>query len=436
MKNLGWNSGKGFEIGFFNMEKKWVFPLVISSLVCVFLLVTSFNMGLVSSLHTFNTIFSIFPSRVIANQTKMGFVEEKIKGSPLPPPPAGPVIPRFAYLISGSRGDLDKLWRTLHTLYHPLNQYVLHLDLESPAEERLELASRVEKEPVFAKIGNVMMITKANMVTYRGPTMVANTLHACAILLKRTKDWDWFINLSASDYPLVTQDDLLSTFLDLKRDLNFIEHTSRLGWKEEKRALPLIMDPGLYKTTKSDIFWVTPRRTLPTAFKLFTGSAWMILSHSYVEYLVWGWDNLPRTLLMYYTNFVSSPEGYFQTVICNVPDYVPTVINHDMHYIAWDVPPKQHPHILSLNDSSKMIESGAAFARKFKQDDPVLDKIDRELLGRKNGGFTPGGWCSGSPPCSEVGNPKKLKPGPGAHRLRGLVDKLLSSAMSEQNQCH
>ena len=59
----------------------------------------------------------------------------------------------------------------------------------------------------------------------------------------------------------------------------------------------------------------------------------MILSHSFVEYLVWGWDNLPRTLLMYYTNFVSSPESYFHTVICNVPEYVPTVINHDMHYI-------------------------------------------------------------------------------------------------------
>lgn len=36
--------------------------------------------------------------------------------------------------------------------------------------------------------------------------MVANTLHAAAILLREGGDWDWFINLSASDYPLVTQD--------------------------------------------------------------------------------------------------------------------------------------------------------------------------------------------------------------------------------------
>jgi hypothetical protein len=36
--------------------------------------------------------------------------------------------------------------------------------------------------------------------------MVANTLHAAAILLREGADWDWFINLSSSDYPLVTQD--------------------------------------------------------------------------------------------------------------------------------------------------------------------------------------------------------------------------------------
>ncbi|PON68019.1 Glycosyl transferase [Parasponia andersonii] len=420
-------------MGSLNMEKKWVFPLMISSVICIVLLATTLNVGLVSSLHTINSIFSIFPSRLNTNETSPVFAESKLSQSASPPPAI--IIPRFAYLISGSRGDLEKLWRTLKALYHPLNQYVLHLDLESPAEERLQLTSRVHSETLFAEIGNVHMITKANMVTYRGPTMVANTLHACAILLKKSKDWDWFINLSASDYPLVTQDDLLYTFSTLDRSLNFIEHTSQLGWKEDKRAMPLIVDPGLYQSTKKDIFWVTPRRTLPSAFKLFTGSAWMVLSRPFVEYCIWGWDNLPRTLLMYYTNFVSSPEGYFQTVICNEAEYAKTAVNHDLHYISWDFPPRQHPHTLTINDTTKMIMSSAAFARKFRQDDPALDKIDKDLLHRKKGGFTPGGWCTGSPKCSKVGNPTKLKPGPGAQRLRHLVARQVLAAKHGQNQC-
>ncbi|XP_019192892.1 PREDICTED: beta-glucuronosyltransferase GlcAT14A-like [Ipomoea nil] len=410
-------------MGSLSMEKKWVFPFVISALICVFLLATFFNMGMISS---------NFPSRVSLNQTSSYYGEAKIKQPLLP---HSPPVPRFAYLVSGSKGDLEKLWRTLLALYHPRNYYVVHLDRESSVEERLELAYRVETESLFVEVRNVHMITRANIITYRGPTMVANTLQACAILLKKFQDWDWFINLSASDYPLVTQDDLLYTFASLKRELNFIEHTSRLGWKEGQRAMPLIVDPGLYKDTKSDIFWVGPGRPLPTSFKLFTGSAWMILSRAFVDYCVEGWENLPRTLLMYYTNFVSSPEGYFQTVICNTPQFIPTVVNHDMHYISWDVPPQQHPHTLTLNDTRRMIRSDAPFARKFNQGDPVLDKIDKKLLGRRNVNFTPGGWCAGYPPCSEIGDPVNLRPGSGAKRLRSLIGKIVLSEKFRKQQC-
>ncbi|KAL5727804.1 hypothetical protein ACHQM5_000955 [Ranunculus cassubicifolius] len=417
-------------MGPIKIEKKWAFPLVISSLLCALLLITSMDLGLYSSLQSFK-LFSIFPLHS-SNQTDAMYIEPKISA---PPPPAPPPIRRIAYLVSGSKGDLDKLWRTLFALYHPLNQYVVHLDLESPLEERLELASRIDNHTIFTQIGNVHLISKANMVTYRGPTMVANTLHACAILLKQSKEWDWFINLSASDYPLVTQDDILATFSKLDTNLNFVEHTSKLGWKEGKRAKPLIIDPGLYKNTKTDVFWTTEQRDVPTAFKLFTGSAWVVLSRAFVEYCIWGWDNLPRTLLMYYTNFLSSPEGYFQTVICNVPEYAPTTVNHDLHYIAWDIPPKQHPHVLSLNDTEPMIKSNAPFARKFKHNDPVLDLIDKKLLKRSNGSFTPGGWCSGDPPCSKVGNRNKLKPGRGARRLAGLMSVVLSTPKFKQNQC-
>ncbi|GAB2284513.1 hypothetical protein Dimus_018967 [Dionaea muscipula] len=418
------------------MERRWAFlPLVISSLICIFLIATFSNMGILSLVHT---IKSLFFSRLSTKTSEepIFFVEYNFsQPPPAPPPPPEPALPRFAYLISGSKGDLDKLWRTLGSVYHPLNQYVVHLDLESSLEERSELASRVDKEPIFSKTGNVYVITNANMVTYRGPTMVSNTLHACAILLKRGRDWDWFINLSASDYPLVTQDDIIYTFSKLNRSLNFIEHTSRLGWKEGQRAMPLIIDPGLYSTRKSDIYWVQPSRSLPTAFKLFTGSAWMVLSRGFVEYMIWGWDNLPRTLLMYYTNFVSSPEGYFHTVICNAPEFTGTVVNHDMHYIAWDTPPRQHPHTLSVNDTVLMITSNAAFARKFKQDDPVLDQIDRQLLGRRKGSFTLGGWCAGKPRCTKVGNAKKIKPGPGAQRLSRLISTTVLSQAFTRNQC-
>ncbi|PKA45592.1 hypothetical protein AXF42_Ash010931 [Apostasia shenzhenica] len=438
MKGLG-----SFHFRSAGMERKWILPLAIGSTVSLLLLfLTTLSspeapfallpFSLLSSFLSYSSAASAFYSP--------SFVESKLHPSFPSSSSSPPEPPRLAYLISGTAGDGSSLKRTLQALYHPANRYVVHLDAVASAEERMDLLDYVTGHPVFKQVGNVKMITKANLITYRGPTMVANTLHAAAVLLREGGDWDWFINLSATDYPLVTQDDLLHTFAYLPRDLNFIDHTSDIGWKEFQRAKPIIVDPGLYMSQKQDVFWIPQRRSVPTAFKLFTGSAWMALSRSFIDYCIWGWDNLPRTVLMYYANFLSSPEGYFHTVICNAKEFTNTTVNHDLHYISWDNPPKQHPHYLDSNDMKRMVDSNAPFARKFQRDAPVLDKIDAELLFRSSGRLVPGGWCfgrsdNGSDPCLVVGNPSTLRPGPGALRLQQLMTVLLSEQNFKPRQC-
>ncbi|KAK2357832.1 Core-2/I-branching beta-1,6-N-acetylglucosaminyltransferase family protein [Trifolium repens] len=411
-------------------KKKWFTPLIISLLLTTFLILLSIFISSDSS-------SLLYFSRSRTNKNSPHFVESKLRVSSTSPINS---VPRIAYLISGSVGDGESLKRTLKALYHPRNQYAVHLDLEASPQERLDLANFVRNEPLFAQLGNVRMIVKANLVTYRGPTMVTNTLHAAALLFKEAGNWDWFINLSASDYPLLTQDDLLHTLSSIPRHLNFIEHTSDIGWKEDQRAKPVIIDPALYSVNKSDVFWVTEKRSVPTAYKLFTGSAWMMLSRQFVEYILWGWDNLPRIVLMYYANFLSSPEGYFHTVICNAEEFRNTTVNHDLHFISWDNPPKQHPHFLTAEHYQSMVESNAPFGRKFGRNEPLLDKIDTELLGRNVHGYVPGKWFSRAnpnitEPYSYIRNITELRPGHGAERLKRLINGLLSAEDFKKNQC-
>nr|GMC72841.1 beta-glucuronosyltransferase GlcAT14A-like [Ipomoea batatas] len=421
-KSFNFHSGRIFS------DRRWKIPFFLSLLVSITLFMATISGIYTSSYGREQVEFDI---KTFSEPEDSGeyFVDSELRSSMqngvLKTEP-----PRFAYLISGTKGDSQRLLRTLQAVYHPRNQYILHMDLEAPPRERLNLTMTVKNDPTFRQVLNVRVMEQSNLVTYKGPTMIATTLQAIAIMLKESSDWDWFINLSASDYPLVTQDDLLHVFSNLSRDLNFIEHMQLYGWKLNQRARPIVVDPGLYLSKKSDLSTTSQRRSLPTSFKLFTGSAWVILSRSFLEYCIWGWDNLPRTLLMYYANFVSSPEGYFHTTICNTDEFRSTAINHDLHYIAWDYPPKQHPLSLTLKDFDKMVNSSAAFARKFRRDDPVLDKIDQELLGRTNR-FAPGAWCVGSEedggdPCSVLGDDSVFRPGPGAKRLEGLMQKLLS----------
>ncbi|KAJ0922263.1 hypothetical protein HanPSC8_Chr05g0201681 [Helianthus annuus] len=72
----------------------------------IFLFTISLNLGTENKLNSF---------RIGSNKTG-SFAEDKIQ---FPPPPPHPTVPRFAYLVSGSKGDLNKLWRTVRALYHP-----------------------------------------------------------------------------------------------------------------------------------------------------------------------------------------------------------------------------------------------------------------------------------------------------------------------------
>ncbi|KAL8557174.1 hypothetical protein ACS0TY_004576 [Phlomoides rotata] len=400
-----------------HMNRKCSLPIIfvsISALIMIFILI-------LSHLKPSN---SSFPNSTLVDSDSLAL----------------PELPRFAYFISGTSGDSGRLKRLLQALYHPRNYYLLHLDLEASEAERLELAKYVKSEAVIRGFKNVMVMGKGDLVTSKGPTVMASTLHAIAILLKQGKRWDWFVNLGASDYPLMPQDDILHIFSYLPRDLNFLEHTSDFGWKEQQRARPIIIDPGLYHSKKSGVFWAKEKRSLPASFKLFTGSAWVVLSRPFLEFCIWGWDNLPRTLLMYYTNFLSSSEGYFHTVMCNHKDYQNTTVNHDLHYTKWEDPRKEQPMNLTVQDFEKMVESGAPFAHKVSENESVVDKIDREVLKRPGGRFTPGGWCLGrygvkKDPCMVYGSADAVRPSLSSKWLEKLVTKLLHSDHFRSKQC-
>ncbi|XP_057783582.1 beta-glucuronosyltransferase GlcAT14A isoform X2 [Salvia miltiorrhiza] len=396
--------------------------------LCVLVSTTLFSILLVLSLTTAPTRPqplsqphpSLFPNRhrllLHDNQT-----------APAPPPPT------LAYLISGSANDSGRVLRLLHSVYHPRNQYLLHLDRSASQTDRDALAVTVQSVPLFRAAQNVHVIGKADYVFSNGPSALSSTLHGASVLLRLSPNWDWFINLSAADYPLVTQDDLLHILSYLPRNLNFVNHTSYIGWRESRKLKPIIVDPALYLTDNSEMFFATQKRPLPDAYRLFTGSSMALLSRKFVEFFILGTDNLPRTLLMYLSNTRASTSVYFPTLLCNSHRFNRTTINHSLQYSSLDSS-QQQARLLNSSDFHELVHSGAAFASAFPENDPVLDHIDRELLQRDPNKPVPGGWClgdSGDHKCSIWGDADVLKPGLGAKRLEKRLVRLLSNELTQ-----
>ncbi|KAJ1684877.1 hypothetical protein LUZ63_016267 [Rhynchospora breviuscula] len=348
--------------------------------------------------------------------------------------------PSFAFLLSGHRSDSARLLRLLLALYHPRNRYLLYLSADASHKERLALVEAVKRAlPAVITFGNVDVVGRPSAGTPIGSSGLAATLGAAAALLRLDPDWDWFITLSADDYPLLTQDDLIHVFSSVPRHLNFIDHTSDIGWKEQQRVQPIIVDAGIYLAGRNMHFQASEKRATPDAFKFFTGSPWVILSRQFIEYCTVGYENLPRTLLLYFTNVILSQEGYFHSVICN-SDYRNTTVNNDLRYTVWDDPPKMEPHFLGSTDFNAMVESGVPFARKFKEYDAVLDLIDRRILGKWRTKVTPGAWCTSTgrwwrDPCSQWGNVNIVRPSPQAERFQKIMDRVLEDWKSGANSC-
>ena len=143
---------------------------------------------------------------------------------------------------------------------------------------------------------------------------------------------------------------------------------------------------------------------------------------------------------MYFNNIIQPQEGYFHSVICNSLEFRNFTVNNDLRFIPREDPAQKEPPFLSREHYGQMVDSGAPFARPFRENDPLLDQIDGNILKRWSHGPVPGAWCSGrkrwlSDPCSQWGDVNIVKPGPQAVKLHQYVNRTLEEAKSSSNTC-
>lgn len=173
----------------------------------------------------------------------------------------------------------------------------------------------------------------------------------------------------------------------------------------------------------------------------------MILTRAFMEYCVHGWDNLPRKLLMFFSNVAYPLESYFHTVLCNSPEFQNTTVDNNLRYSLWDTDPSES-QLLDMSYYDTMLETGAAFARPFGEGDLVLEKIDDLILNRSSNGLVQGEWCS-SPEmnkttkvseaeeelCSICGNIDNVKPGLYGIKLKTMLAELVSNREFRASPC-
>ncbi|GJD09763.1 Beta-glucuronosyltransferase GlcAT14B [Galdieria sulphuraria] len=307
----------------------------------------------------------------------------------------------FSRSGSTSEKDLHLSLMLLCNLYDTEHVYAVHFDC--PCNQ-----SAVDSIVKAIELGNFpnIHIIPHETLTYSGISLVLNTLSAMTVLLKypagtsNQKEWDFFINLSGSDYPLLTPCDqakVLGEALSMIHNstINFLQMFEHHD-SDYRRSL-LYLDPALTMNSLvsencKEREALKPVQVHPFQhnfnFTLYKAEAWMILSRETVKYLTC--ESFPRWMLASFVNTVSSPEHYFVTVLKSSSIWKNTIYPFAFRYVRW-IHPKlprvstQHPFELDLHEDlfwDDIYESGCWFARKFSQQDSLLQsRIDSEIAG-------------------------------------------------------
>lgn len=313
----------------------------------------------------------------------------------VPPSPPQDDHVKIAYFVQVAKDSVSLLERLFSRIHHPSNVYIVHVDAKVEPNLRDGVANLIHSSEAYSK--NMYMMD-SEMVTYRGISMVLNTISAMTLALEKHPTWHYFINLSGADYPLlsvVNQSRLLARPQASPGRLNFVSFFREKEWLPYSfRIRNMHWDPAVARpqNPKSHVFSLRGQTQNPMekyrAFTFTKAEAWVILSRPFVRFIIR--SAFAKRMLVNHMHVLSSPEHYFADVLYNHPLWRTTIVPNAYRGVVWYLRGHrsgQHPYILDGGARAdiiwKAIESmNCLFARKFsKPDSPVMDRIDAELSG-------------------------------------------------------
>lgn len=295
----------------------------------------------------------------------------------------------IAYFIQIAENTIGHLPRLLRRIYHRNNVYAIHFDLKIPPAVLREAKDKIRANPEYAK--NVHIMT-SELITYRGISMLLNTINAMRLLIDEDAKWDYFINLSGADYPLLSAHSQRS-FLGREMGLNYFTFAPKRTWDAmaENRLAQVWYDEGI-SFRKTAAIGKLERLDIRNPivdnrnFDVSHAEAWMIASRDFCDFVVRG--DMARKMLVAFAFAADSSEHYFASLAWNHEKYKKSIVPHSMRMVVWmhnGVLAGQHPYYIDEREENgqykfkqEVATSVLFFARKFQEpDSPLMDFVDR-----------------------------------------------------------
>jgi len=280
---------------------------------------------------------------------------------------------RIAHIIITHKNPAQ-LERLIHKMQHPDFDFYIHLD------KKVE----IKIFEYLKRIKGVNLIENRIICNWGGHSTLQAMLNSLKEVLENDIFYDFYNLLSGQDYPLKSNDEIYTFFLENReKSFLFFETASDSKWWEgavkrfQKYHLTDYDFPGKF-FLEAIMNKVLPKRRFPMKMELYGGhkSSWWTLNNEAASYLV-DFFKLDRHLDKFLKYCWGTDEFVIPTVLFNSP-LKDNIVNNNLRYIDF-LEGKASPKILEPDDITKMVNSNMLFARKFdiEVNTDVLDQLDQ-----------------------------------------------------------
>ncbi|KAF7665683.1 hypothetical protein LDENG_00134000, partial [Lucifuga dentata] len=298
---------------------------------------------------------------------------------------APPVPVRIAFVLVVHGRASRQFQRLFKAIYHTSHYYYIHVDKRSNYLHR-EVMLMADRYP------NVRVTSWRMATIWGGASLLTMYLRSMEDLLKMADwSWDFFINLSAADYPIRTNEQLVA-FLSKYRKMNFIKSHGRDNARFIRKQG---LDRLFYECDTH--MWRLGDRKIPEGIAVDGGSDWFLLNRPFVDYVANSQDELVSSMKRFYAYTLLPAESFFHTVLENSA-HCESMVDNNLRLTNWNRKlgcKCQYKHIVdwcgcSPNDfkPSDLLRFQQAsrptfFARKFEASvsQEIISQLDSYLFG-------------------------------------------------------
>uniref|UniRef100_A0A915B3N6 protein xylosyltransferase n=2 Tax=Parascaris univalens TaxID=6257 RepID=A0A915B3N6_PARUN len=244
------------------------------------------------------------------------------------PQSTAPSDVQILFLLQLNGRHVRQVMRMLRVIYSPKHLYVIHVDSRQQFmhSEMEKLAMRMKK----AGLDNVHVMEQRYATIWGAASLLTMFLDAVrnAEDKKGWHQWDFILNLSETDFPLLSLKEL-ELHLARNKGRNFLSShgydTARFIQKQGLDFLFLECENRMWRLGK--------RLKFPSRVRLDGGSDWVVLTRDFTMFAL-SQDPLARGLRDIFANVLLPVEGFFHTLAIN-SEYCSSIVKGNLHLANW-----------------------------------------------------------------------------------------------------